>query len=92
LRAQCAGSNVKVIELVPPYVDTELDSHFREEMIKAQGDNALRPMPLEEYMEKATAAMEKDGVKDSAVGFAELGVSTWRGAFGPILENFGHVG
>lgn len=92
LRAQCAGSNVNVIELVPPYVDTDLDSHFREEMVKAQGDHAQPPMPLEEYMEKATAILEQDGVKEVAVGFAEMGVGTWRNVFGPVLEKFGLAG
>jgi uncharacterized oxidoreductase len=92
LRTQTAGSNVNVIELAPPYVDTDLDSHFREKMVKLQGGNAHPPMPLEEYMEKATVIMEKEGVKEVAVGFADIGVSTWRGAFGPVLEKFGLAG
>ena len=92
LRAQTAGSNVNIIELVPPYVDTDLDGHFRAKMLEMQGDNAHPPMPLEEYMEKATAIMEKEGVKEVAIGFADIGVSAWRGAFGPVLEKFGFAG
>lgn len=92
LRTQCAGSNVNVIELVPPYVDTDLDSHFREKMVKLQSGKGHPPMPLQEYMEKATANMEKGGVKEVAVGFADIGVSTWRGAFGPVLEKFNMAG
>ena len=76
LRAQSAGSNVNIVELVPPYVDTDLDSHFRDDMKKTQGDHANPPMPLDEYMEKATAILEKKGVKEVAVGFADIGVST----------------
>jgi uncharacterized oxidoreductase len=92
LRTQTAGSNVNVIELVPPYVDTDLDSHFRETMLKLQDGKGHPPMPLQEYMEKATAILEEEGVKEVAVGFADIGVSTWRGAFGPVLENFGLAG
>ena len=92
LRSQCAGSNVNVIELVPPYVDTDLDSHFREKMNALQGGKGHPPMALQEYMDKATAIMEKDGMKEVAVGFADKGVSTWRGAFEPVLEQFGMTG
>ncbi|KAG0652488.1 putative oxidoreductase [Hyphodiscus hymeniophilus] len=92
LRAQCAGSNVNVVELVPPYVDTDLDSHFRDQVKKLQGDRAMPPMPLQEYMEKATAIMDKGGEKEVAVGFAEIGVGAWRGAFGPIMQNLGISG
>lgn len=92
LRTQCAGSNVNVIELVPPYVDTELDLHFRERLAKLQGKSGHPPMPLDEYMEKTTAILEMEGNKEVAVGFAEVGVNTWRGAFGPVLDNFGIAG
>lgn len=86
LRTQCAGSNVNDIELVSPYVDTDLDSHFREGMTELQGGKGHHPMSLQEYMEKVTQIMEKDGVKEVVVGFADIGVSTWRGAFDPVLE------
>jgi short-subunit dehydrogenase involved in D-alanine esterification of teichoic acids len=79
---------VNVIELVPPYVDTDLDSHFRDKMVKLQGDNAHPPMPLQDYMEKANAILDKEGVKEVAVGFADIGVSAWRGAFDSVLERF----
>lgn len=84
LRAQLAGSSVNVIELAPPYVDTPLDITFREES-RAHGPP---PMPLEEYMDKATAKLEEGGHKEVAVGFADLGQSTWRKAFEPLLEQF----
>lgn len=70
---------MNVIELVPPYADTELDSHFREKDGEVAGCKGHPPMPLQEYMGNATAIMEKDGVKEAAVGFADIGVSMWRG-------------
>jgi uncharacterized oxidoreductase len=92
LRSQTAVSNVHVIELAPPYVDTALDDHFREKMIKQLGDHAQQPMMLEEYMERTTDGMNQEGVKEVASGFGELGVTTWRNAFGPILEAWGQQG
>jgi uncharacterized oxidoreductase len=94
LRTQLAGTNVNVIELAPPYVDTGLDERFREKTIELQGgpEKAHPPMPLKDYMESATAAFEKGGQKEIAVGFSQRGVDAWRGAFGPILKEFGFEG
>jgi short-subunit dehydrogenase involved in D-alanine esterification of teichoic acids len=87
LRTQLAGSNVNVVELAPPYVDTALDASHRD---KAEGGHP--PMPLGEYMETAVRGLESEGVKEVATGFSEMGVETWRAAFGPILEKFGLQG
>ena len=94
LRTQLAGTNVKAIELAPPYVDTDLDAKFREKGIELQGgkEKAAVPMPLKEYMDSAIAGLEKEDLKEVAVGFSKMGVDAWRGAFGPILENFGLPG
>jgi uncharacterized oxidoreductase len=55
LRSDLAGTNVNIIELVPPYVDTDLDAHCREQIIAQMGgrENWHPPMPLEEYMSQA---------------------------------------
>jgi len=94
LRTQLAGTNVKVIELAPPYVDTGLDQRFREKAIELQGgkEKAHPPMPLKEYMDSATTAFENGYQKEIAVGFSQMGVDAWRGAFGPILQQFGFAG
>ena len=91
LRAQLAGTSVRVVELAPPYVDTELDAPHREDVIAAQGgpDKAVKPMPLEEYLDKSMEGLKQAEKMEVAVGFAEMGLSTWRGAFGPILPKFG---
>jgi len=94
LRTQLDGTNVNVIELNPPYLDTALDKDFREATIELQGgkEHAHPPMPLKEYMEITSAQFEKGGEKEVSTGFAALGVNAWRGAFGPILEQFGMAG
>lgn len=95
LRTQLAGTNVKVLELVPPYVDTELDLKIREETIKSQGgkSSANTPMPLDEYMKTAIASLESgEDLKEISTGFSAMGVQAWRGAFQPILSQFGFQG
>lgn len=91
LRIQLADTAVKVVELIPPYVDTGLDAHFREASQRIQGENAAKPMPLKEYMDTAIAGFES-GEKEIATGFSKIGIDAWRGAFGPILDNFKLVG
>ena len=91
MRGQLRGTNVHVIELAPPYVESELDTVHKEKNIAIQGgpEKATKPMPLEEYLDKALAELEKENVKEAAVGFAQLGATTWRKAFDPVLENLG---
>jgi len=49
-------------------------------------------MPLKEYMAATTAQFKKGDEKEIAVGFSAMGVTAWRGAFGPILEGMGFGG
>jgi short-subunit dehydrogenase involved in D-alanine esterification of teichoic acids len=94
LRTQLTGTNVNVIELAPPYVDTDLDAKFRAKTIELQGgpDKAHIPMPLKEYMDITIAQFEEGPEKEVATGFSAIGVGAWRGAFGPILKQFGFSG
>ncbi|KAH7351103.1 hypothetical protein BKA65DRAFT_396913 [Rhexocercosporidium sp. MPI-PUGE-AT-0058] len=95
LRTQLAGTNVALIELAPPYVETELDNHFREENIKAALEKKKPvhpPMPLKDYMDVTIAAFEKGGDKEIGTGFSAMGIGAWRGAFQPILTQFGISG
>jgi uncharacterized oxidoreductase len=94
LRIQVADTNVNVIELAPPYVDTSLDEKFREKTIELQGGpgKAHPPMPLKKYMDATIAMFEEGSRKEIALGFSQLGVDAWRGAFRPILEMFGLEG
>jgi short-subunit dehydrogenase involved in D-alanine esterification of teichoic acids len=86
------GNQVSVIEIAPPYVDTALDAGFRGQVNEAMGEHKMAPMPLKEYMDITMATLEgaeaKD-LKEVATGFADMGVSTWRGSFGKVLEGMG---
>ena len=49
-------------------------------------------MPLDEYMDKTMATLQGADAKDLkeiAIGFADMGVSTWRASFGKVLEGMG---
>jgi uncharacterized oxidoreductase len=92
LRQQMKGTNVSVVEIVPPYVDTGLDAEHRERINQAAEGKGVPPMALGEYMDKTMAILEKGEVeelREVGVGSAEIRVSTWRGSFGKILEQMG---
>lgn len=91
LRAQLAGSSCRVVELAPPYVDTGLDAGHRAQIYEAQGgeEKAMKPMPLEAYLDTAMAGFKEEDAKEIATGFSEMGASAWRKAFGPILQHQG---
>jgi len=55
LRHQLKGTGVKVIELVPPYVATELGKES-----KAGGQFGPQPMPLEAFIAETMKALEGD--------------------------------
>jgi hypothetical protein len=51
-------------------------------------EKAHPPIPQKDYIDSATAAFEKAGQKEIAVGLSQKGVDTWRRAFGPIPKEF----
>ena len=88
--------NLSIVEIVPPYTDTELDKEHRATSIALQGgpEKALKPMPLDEFIEQAWAGLlkadeERRPTKEVAVGFGQVGVDTWREGVGKILEGMG---
>lgn len=46
-------------------------------------------MSLDEYLDKSLEGLKQAGKIEFAVRFAEMGLSTWRGALGPMLPGFG---
>ncbi|KAL8746437.1 MAG: hypothetical protein Q9190_001534 [Brigantiaea leucoxantha] len=87
-----------VVEVVPPYVDTELDKAHREKTEEMQGgrENAVKPMPLGVYMDRFFEGLEKtvDGaIEDEVgVGFGAKGVDVWKGGFRKLREASGLAG
>lgn len=91
LRSELAGTNVKVTEIGPPYVDTELDKAFKEDMIARLGgpEKAPKPMELNEFLDHAMEGLMA-GKDEVGVGFGQVAFDTWRSAFSPFLKQF-HV-
>ncbi|KAH8695407.1 hypothetical protein BGW36DRAFT_429287 [Talaromyces proteolyticus] len=86
--------NLCLVEVVPPYTDTALDTEHREATIAMQGENPVVPMPLKEYIDQAYKSLnelnEHDRLKkEVAVGFGQVNVDIWRQSFGKVLEGMG---
>lgn len=91
-----AKKNLNIVEIVPPYIDTDLDQEHREATVAMQGgpDKAFSPTPLAEYIDKFFESIEEldeDGKlkKEVGVGSGQMGAETWRGSFGKIYESIG---
>lgn len=64
MRYQLKNTGVKVFEIIPPAVDTELGSDRREDKTQSHGG-----MPVQEFIEQAMQALEND-IFEMAVGTA----------------------
>ncbi|KAF1989784.1 short-chain dehydrogenase/oxidoreductase [Aulographum hederae CBS 113979] len=75
LREQLKGGpgNVKVVELFPPLVDTELHDEKHQPDLK---DVSLKGMPLEEYTDRTWAALQ-EGDDQIPVGMPEQAFNTF---------------
>lgn len=89
------AANVTIVELVPPYVDTDLDAGHRKRVQELSGgeDKAVKPMPLADYMDTTMKQLEGGGAaglpKEIATGFSQMGVDAWRGGVGAAMKNLG---
>lgn len=88
--------HLSITEIVPPYVDTDLDAAHRDVVVAMQGgpNKAFPPMGLREYLNKVFSGLENYGEdgklqKEVGVGFGEVGVTTWRDSFGKTLNSMG---
>lgn len=89
LRQQMKDTNVSVIEIAPPYVDTALDANHKEVA------GGMKPMPLQEYTDETFKILDANKAKDLkevAVGFAAMANDAWRGSIGAILDKLGFGG
>ena len=78
IRRQLRGTGVKVIEIVPPYVATDLGQTHRPGAGGLPSGSTPTPMPLEEYV---AALMEElaRGMDEAAVGTAKRLVAATSG-------------
>jgi uncharacterized oxidoreductase len=89
LRQQLTGTNVNIIEIAPPYVETSLDAAHKAVAGEAQA------MPLQEYTNKTFEILDNNAAKDLkevAVGFAAMAAEVWRGSIGATMERLGFGG
>jgi uncharacterized oxidoreductase len=87
LRWQLKNSSIKVIELVPPYVATDLNRAAGSQRPAASGGS---PMPLEEFIAQA---MQELGIasEEAAVGFAKNTLAaSWTESSRAIFARLNH--
>ncbi|KAJ8123123.1 hypothetical protein ONZ43_g848 [Nemania bipapillata] len=90
--------NMNVVEVVPPYVDTELNAAHRQQTDALQGgpQMAVQPMPLGEYIDRFFEALELTGADNSfkneiGVGFGAQGAKVWNEGFQKLLNPSGLI-
>ncbi|KAK2807266.1 hypothetical protein FQN50_005554 [Emmonsiellopsis sp. PD_5] len=102
LRAQMreAGAAVDVVEIVPPYVDTGLNTAHREVSERFVG-KGVQGMAVEEFVDGVVEGLERreregvelgdkhEGRAVVAVGGAKVAADKWVEAFGPVVRMFG---
>jgi len=81
LRQSMKGTNLNVIEIVPPYVKTDLD-------VANRLWDVITPMELDDYTQETLEVLKKPGkdIKEAAAGSAVARVKAWRDAFDPLLH------
>ncbi|KAL6252497.1 hypothetical protein RBB50_000216 [Rhinocladiella similis] len=81
LRQSLKDTNVNFVEIVPPYVKTDLD-------VGNRLWHVVTPMELDEYTRETLQVLEKPAkeIKEAAAGTAIPRVQAWRDAFNPLLR------
>lgn len=74
-----------MIEIAPPYIDTELDKNFKDRMIVHwDGPEKMpKPLPLDTFLDEAMDGVEA-GKNEVGVGYGQVAFETllgysWRG-------------
>jgi len=80
LRQSLKDTNLNIIEIVPPYVKTDLNAADRRWHV-------ITPMELDDYTRETLEVLKKPGkeIKEAAAGSAVGRVKAWRDAFDPLL-------
>jgi uncharacterized oxidoreductase len=86
LRQQLKGTDINVIEIVPPYTSTEIDVGYRHVL------GGLKPMPLADFTNEIFGVLDGNEAKDLkeiAAGSAVGRVDAWRSSIGEMLVSTG---
>ncbi|KAF5026585.1 hypothetical protein F66182_1311 [Fusarium sp. NRRL 66182] len=94
MRAQLAGTGISLIEIVPPYVKTELDSHHEDVLRAAMGGNTPPGQDVKEYVASVIRGMEtvnENGNLPNVVaeGLPLAMATGWVNAFEPLAKKLG---
>lgn len=93
LRGDLAGTNIKIVELIPPFTTTELGDKHADQFMKDLGDHAknLHPLPLNKLLDTAMEGFQI-GIEEIAAGTAIPRLQAWRDAFQSYLTAAGSKG
>ncbi|RHZ64931.1 putative short chain dehydrogenase [Aspergillus thermomutatus] len=91
LRNQLNDTPIDVVEILPPYVETELDKDHIEELTRRMGGTKPQGMPVTQYVEGVVRGLEvteENGkiLKYVAEGFPRAAVDAWVTAISPMAQ------
>ncbi|RHZ67296.1 hypothetical protein CDV55_107805 [Aspergillus turcosus] len=91
LRNQLKDTSINVVEILPPYVETELDKDHIEELTRRMGGTKPQGMPVKQYVEgvlRGLEVTEENGKvqKYVADGFPRAAVDAWVTAISPMAK------
>ncbi|KAF4233391.1 hypothetical protein CNMCM8980_000405 [Aspergillus fumigatiaffinis] len=91
LRNQLKDTSISVVEIVPPYVETELDKDHVDELARRMGGTRPQAMPVKQFVDQVVLGLEvtdENGKiqKYVADGFPRAAVDAWVGAIGPMAK------
>ncbi|GFF52319.1 uncharacterized oxidoreductase DltE [Aspergillus udagawae] len=90
LQNQLKNTCINVVEILPPYVETDLDKDHIEEMTRRMGGTKPQGMPVRQYVDQVVRGLEvtENGKiqKYVADGFPRSAVDAWVTAFSPMAK------
>ncbi|KAF7165015.1 hypothetical protein CNMCM5623_009367 [Aspergillus felis] len=90
LRNQLKDTGINVVEILPPYVETELDKYHVEELTRRMGGTKPQGMPVTQYVDHVVRGLEvtENGKiqKYVADGFPRAAIDAWVTAIGPMAK------
>lgn len=87
LRVQLRGTSVKIVEIAPPQVGTDLHREREDPDDNKKSKGAASSMDVEDFMQEVAEKLER-GDETFAAGMGQEVVDSWFGAFG---ERFDHA-
>ncbi|GAB1520016.1 hypothetical protein RhiTH_003089 [Rhizoctonia solani] len=90
LRDQLRSTNVKVIEIAPPLVQSNLHQHRDTKFKEFVTSNNITQLTQEEWISALEKGLE-EGSEEVGAGFSQLCIDKWKETFGPIHAKLSSV-